>query len=244
VRLADRGLTPPDSWRDLPNRGVINRSPFVILVRKDNPKGIHDFSDLSVPGIGVIHPDPVTSGGANWALIAEYGAGARQHPGQPDAGYQMLLDIWGNIAGLGASARSARTQFENGFGDALVTYEQEALWDKARGKLKLDVVYPRSTVLSEHTLVMIDRNIAPNERAMVTEFVNFLWSEKAQQVFVKYGFRSVDDRLNTANSAFGKIQDPFLIDDFGGWPRAKREIIDNLWKNCAIKRIEYKNCRT
>ena len=137
-----------------------------------------------------------------------------------------------------ASARAARTQFDNGFGDSsLITYEQEALLDKVRGKLMLDVVNPHSTVLSEHTLVVIDRNIAPDERELVDAFINFLWSEKAQREFVKFGFRSVDDRLNDANPMFGKIPDPFLIEDFGGWTQAKRQIVDAIWKNRVLKEL-------
>ena len=69
-RLAGQGVIPPNSWRSLPYNGVVNRTPFVILVRKGNPKGIHDFVDLTRPGVRVVHPDPLTSGGANWAIIA------------------------------------------------------------------------------------------------------------------------------------------------------------------------------
>jgi sulfate/thiosulfate-binding protein len=236
-RLSAAGVVAPQSWRKLPNNGIVNRTPFIILVRPGNPKGIHDFADLTRPGIGVVHPDPLQSGGANWAIVAEYGAGQRAHPAQPEAGFEMVRGVWRNVVVQAPSARAARTQFESGFGDALITYEQEALWDKARGQLKLDVVYPHSTILSEHTLVVLDRNIAPAERALVNAFVAFLWSEKAQQLFVKYGFRSVDERLNAANTTFGKIEDSFLIDAFGGWSSAKRDIIDGVWKNRVLKEL-------
>ena len=85
-RLADAGVGPARSWRALPHEGVVNRTPFVILVRPGNPKGIRDFSDLARPGIRVVHPDPLTSGGAQWAIVAEYGAGARAAGGDPAAG--------------------------------------------------------------------------------------------------------------------------------------------------------------
>ena len=145
----------------------------------------------------------MTSGGANWAIVAEYGAGARQKPDRPELGYQLLLGIWRNVVAQAASARAARTQFENGFGDALITYEQEVLWDRAHGRLKGEIVYPRSTILSEHTLVEIERNIDPGERELIHAFVAFLWSEPAQRIFVENGFRSVDERLNTREPAFG-----------------------------------------
>ncbi len=238
-KLAERGVIAAGSWRRLPFGGVVNRTPFIILVRPGNPKNIRDLADLARPGVRVVHPDPLTSGGANWAIVAEYGAGARS--GAPDpvrAGHDLLLGIWKNVVAQAASARAARTQFENGFGDALITYEQEALWDRARGRLKAAVVYPRSTVLSEHTLVRIDRNIARRERELVDAFAAFLWSEEAQRIFVRYGFRSVNEPLNEENPAFGTIADPFRIADLGGWKRAKEEIVDSVWKNRVLEEMK------
>lgn len=234
-RIADAHIIPPEDWHRLPQRGVVNRTPFVILVRQGNPKNIRDFADLARPGIGVVHPDPFTSGGANWAILAEYGSAARG-PGGKAAGEQLLLGIWRNVVAQAASARSARTQFENGFGDALITYEQEAIWDRQHGKLKAEIVWPRSTVLSEHTLVVIDRNVAPKNRDLVEAFVDFLWSERAQRLFATSGFRSVDDRLN---ADFQKIGDAFSVDDFGGWKEAKREIIEAVWKGRVLKQIRH-----
>lgn len=236
-RLAEAGVVAPQSWQQLPHQGVVNRTPFIILVRPGNPKNIYDFADLTRPGIGVVHPDPLTSGGANWAIVAEYGAGVRQHPDQLEAGYQLLLGLWRNVVAQAASARAARTQFENGFGDALITYEQEALRDQALGRLKAEMIYPQSTILSEHTLAVIDRNIAPAERALIDAFVAFLWGETAQRLFVEYGFRSVDEPLNQANPAFGTIADPFLIADYGGWAHAKREIVDAIWRDQVLQEL-------
>ncbi len=229
-RLADAGVTEPGSWRRLPHQGIVNRTPFVALVRPGNPKGIRDFADLARPGVGIVHPDPLTSGGANWAIVAEYGAGSRAAGGDSAAGEQLLAGIWKNVIAQAASARAARTQFENGFGDALITYEQEALRDRDLGRLDADIVYPERTILSEHTLVKIDRNVEPDEEALVDAFVDYLWSEEAQKAFVEYGFRSVDEALNAANPGFGRIADPFLITDFGGWKAAKQDIVDGIWK--------------
>ena len=237
-KLAQAGVIPPESWRRLPFAGVVNRTPFIILVRPGNPKGIRDFRDLAAPGVRIVHPDPLTSGGANWAIAAEYGAGARGSADPLRAGHDLLLGIWKNVVAQAASARSARTQFENGFGDALITYEQEALWDRARGRLKADVVYPRRTILSEHTLVRIDRNIKRRDRDLVDAFLRFLWTDDAQRIFVKYGFRSVTEPLNEANPAFGSIEDPFRIADLGGWKRAKKEIVDSVWKDRVLAEMK------
>ena len=237
IRLVEAGVLSSETWRRLPHSGVLNRTPFVILVRPGNPKGIHDFADLARSNIGVVHPDPLTSGGANWAILAEYGAGARHSSAPAEAGYQLLLGIWRNVVAQAASARAARTQFENGFGDALITYEQEALRDLASSRLQAEIVYPSSTIFSEHTVVTVDKNIAATQRELVDAFVTFLWSDQAQSIFVKYGFRSVNEVFNHANSWFGRINDPFLVSDFGGWPRAKREIVDAIWKRRVLKEI-------
>jgi len=237
-KLAGAKVLPAGSWRALPFEGVVNRTPFVILVRPGNPKGIRDFADLAKPGVRIVHPDPMTSGGANWAIVAEYGAGARHGSDPAAAGHDMLLGVWKNVVAQAASARAARTQFENGFGDALVTYEQEAIFDLSRGKLQAEVVYPRSTVLSEHTLVRIDRNVSRRDQDLVDAFATFLFSEDAQRIFVRYGFRSVLEPMNSGNPRFGAIEDPFRIGDVGGWKRAKDEIVEKVWKNRVLEEIK------
>lgn len=237
-KLARAGVIAPESWKSLPSGGVVNRTPFIILVRPRNPKGIRDFRDLARPGVRVVHPDPLTSGGANWAIVAEYGAGARGSPDPARAGHDLLFGIWKNVVAQAASARAARTQFENGFGDALITYEQDAVFDRARGRLKAEIVYPRSTVLSEHTLVRVDRNIKRRERDLVEAFTRFLWTDEAQRIFVRYGFRSVIEALNNANPAFGSIEDPFRISDLGGWKRASEEIVESVWKRQVLAELK------
>jgi ABC-type sulfate transport system permease component len=175
-------------------------------------------------GIGVVHPDPATSGGANWSILAEYGAGVREAGGNAEAGERLLAGIWKNVVAQAASARAARAQFDQGFGDALVTYEQEPLWDRSRGKFRGEIVHPKRTILSEHTLVVIDKHIHPRDRAAVSRFTEVSLERRAQKIFVAYGFRSVREELNAANPAFGRIEDPFLVDAFGGWTQARRDV--------------------
>ncbi len=236
-RLSDSHLTGNQSWRCFPYNGVINRTPIIFLVRHDNPKGIHDFADLTRPGIKVVHPDPLTSGASNWAIVAEYGSAQRLNPDQPQAGHDLLFGIWRNVVARASSARAARTLFENGFGDVLVTYEQDVLSDCQHGRLRAEIVYPHSSILSDQTLVVIDKNVRPEERNLVDTWSAFLWSEQAQQIFVDSGFRSVKECLNEEKQDFGKIADLFQIEDFGGWGKAKRDIIDGVWKNQVLKEL-------
>jgi sulfate transport system substrate-binding protein len=237
-QLAAAKVIPDGSWRSLPQHGVVNRTPFVVLVRPGNPAQLHDFQDLARPGIKIVHPDPLTSGGANWAIVAEYGAGVRQPGAKPDAGKALLGGIWSNVVAQAGSARAARTQFENGFGDALITYEQELLVDRTRGKLQGEIIYPRSTIMSEHTLVVVSKNIDAAERPVVDAFVQFLWSDEAQRLFVKHGFRSVYEPLNAESPSFGRLADLFSIDDFGGWSKAKQEIVDEVWKKQVMQALK------
>lgn len=237
-RLTQAGTIKTATWKKLPHGGVINRTPFVILVRPGNPKKIYGFADMTKPGIQIVHPDPLTSGGANWAIVAEYGAAVRRPGAAPDDGKSMLLGIWRNVVAQASSARAAKTQFDNGFGEVLITYEQDAILSRSLGSVNFEIVYPRSTILSEHTLVVMDHNISRRNRDLVQAFIDFLWSEEAQRIFVEYGFRSVDEKITAAGKQFGHIEDPFYISDFGGWRLAKRNIIDELWKNEVLKEIK------
>jgi len=235
-RLVAENVLPGQTWRELPHAGVLNRTPFIIQVRPLNPLTITDYSDLTHPGIGIVHPDPLTSGGAQWAILAEYGAALRQTNDVEQAKTQ-LLGIWKNVVAQSSSARGARTQFDNGFGDALITYEQEPLRDRALGRLNADIVYPPATIMSEHIVVVLNKNIPGADKELVKAFVDFLWSDTAQIIFVDYGFRSVDEALNINNPAFGTISDPFKVADLGGWPTAKRDIIDGVWKEQILTEL-------
>ncbi|HLN98356.1 MAG TPA: sulfate ABC transporter substrate-binding protein [Pyrinomonadaceae bacterium] len=233
-KLKENGFVTSD-WHNLPYKGIINKTPFVILVKGANPKGIHDFPDLAKPGVKLIHPDPVSSGGAQWSILAMYGAElikSEKETGEPDQAraLQTLQGIWKNVFVTPASAREARTTFELGNGDALVTYELEGLLMKESGK-PVEIIVPKATIFSEHPVVAIDRNISPAKRAVVDAFIQYLWSDEAQQAFVKYHFYSVtNNALNEANKEFGHIEMPFTIEYFGGWDKAYPEVIEQIFK--------------
>ena len=236
ARLKEKGFVTSD-WRMSPNKGILNKTPFVILVRQGNPKGIHDFADLAKPGVRLIHPDPVSSGGAQWSVLAMYGSElvkSEKETGDQDRAraLQTLRAIWRNVISTPGSAREARTQFETGFGDALVTYELEGLLMKETGKTPLEVVNPKATIFSEHPAVVVDRNVTAAKRPVVDAFMQYLWSEEAQKAFVKYYYRSgIDPKLNDDNQHLAKIEMEFTIDYFGGWDRAYPEIIEGIFRD-------------
>ena len=241
-RLKQGGFITSD-WHALPRKGVVNKTPFVILVRKGNPKGIHDFNDLAKPGIRLIHPDPISSGGAQWSILAIYGSElvkSEKETGGADhaRALQILQAIWHNVFSTPASAREARTTFELGNGDALITYELDALLMKqGNAKVDAEIVIPEATIFSEHPAVVIDRNISPSDRPVIDAFMQYLWSEEAQRAFVKYNFRSsTDDALNQENKELATIKYPFTVDYFGGWDKAYPEVIEGVFRDLVQKR--------
>ncbi len=243
-RLQQAGLVTSD-WHQLPQHGIVNKTPFVILVRKGNPKGIHDFSDLAKPGIKLIHPDPISSGGAQWSILAIYGSElvkSKNQTGEPDRvrALQTLQAIWRNVMSTPASAREARTTFELGNGDALITYELDALMMKqGNTKVDADIVIPEATILSEHPAVVIDRNVSAIDREVIDAFMQYLWSDEAQRAFVKFNFRAAtNDALNQQNKELATIKYPFTVNDplIGGWDRAYPEIIEGIFRDQVQKR--------
>jgi sulfate transport system substrate-binding protein len=239
-RLA-QGQASTTDWSTFPNNGIVNKTPFVILVRKGNPKQITDFPDLAKPGVKVIHPDPVSSGGAQWSILSIYGSELKKseaESGEPDKtrALHTLQSIWKNVISTPGSAREARTQFETGYGDALITYELEGLLMKQVGA-DVDIVIPKSTIFSEHPALIIDRNVTAAEKPAVQAFLNFLWSDEAQKAFVKYYFRSVtNESFNDANTQLAKIEMPFTVEMFGGWDKAYPEVMEQIFRDQVQKK--------
>jgi sulfate/thiosulfate-binding protein len=239
-RLKQAGLVTSD-WHGLPQKGVVNKTPFIIIVRKGNPKGIRDFPDLARPGIRVVHPDPVSSGGGNWSILALYGSElvkSQKQTGEPDhaRALQMLQAIWRNVFTTPASAREARTTFELGNGDALVTYEVDALLMQEANS-SIEIVIPEATVLGEHLAVPIDRNISSNDRPIIDAFLHYLWSDEAQRAWVKNHFRSsTNEAFDKENKELATIKYPFTVDYFGGWEKASKEVIEGVFKDQVQKR--------
>ncbi|HMV46707.1 MAG TPA: substrate-binding domain-containing protein [Blastocatellia bacterium] len=233
-RHADRLIRPDVAradWHKLPHNGIVNRTPIVIVVRQGNPKRIRDFSDLGKPGVKVIHCDPTSSGAGQWSLLAIYGSEIAKSERRDDtrdeaAATDLLRKIWKNVITTPESARAARTQFERNEGDALVTYEMEALQMRQK-KQPIEIVMPQATVLCEHPVVIIDHRLNAQKYALVELFTRSLWDRPAQEAWTRAGFRSVLEELN---SKFQPIPLPFKAADFGGWKKVYKDVVEDVWK--------------
>jgi sulfate/thiosulfate transport system substrate-binding protein len=203
---------------------IVSYTPMVIATRAGNPAGLANWRDLAQPGLRVLHPDPRTSGAGAWGVLAEYGS-ALLESGSPADAQQQLEAIWGNVRALSPSARDALTLFELGAGDALITYEQDARLAQQRGA-PLEVVIPPRTILAQHVAVVVDRNVTPAERRVAQAFIGYLLSEAGQAALVRYHWRPAQPD----GSAMPPLQQPFTVQELGGWPRASAEVIDSVWQ--------------
>ncbi len=204
---------------------VIGSTPLVIVTRPSTPFGINNFADLSAANeLNLLHPDPNTSGVGEWALLAEYGS-AYLETGQVAAAEAQLKSIWQQVCLLAPSARAALTLFELGAGDALITYEQDALLAAARG-VPLKIIYPPRTILAQPLAVIVDQNIDRNERAAAQAFMDFLIGAEGQQIISQYYMRPVDN----SGADYQNLVEPFTVEDLGGWALAYTQLVEVLWR--------------
>jgi sulfate transport system substrate-binding protein len=223
--IAKAGLITHD-WKSGPNKGMVSDSVVAFAVRKGNPKGIKDWADLAQPGLQVLTPNPKTSGGAQWNILALYGAAKRgfvQGVAKDDdtAAANFLIAVLKNVAALDKDARTSITNFEKGIGDVAITYENEVLVGKAAGA-DYDLVIPHSTILIENPVALIDASVEKHgNRKAVEAFINFLFTKEAQTIFAQYGLRSVDAEVAKSTAAqFPAMPDQFTIEYFNGWKEA------------------------
>ena len=220
--LADAGLITHD-WKQATGGGFVTRSVVVIAYREGNPKQIRGLEDLKRADVQVIYPSPKTSGGAMWVVNTLYGAALKLsevRSGTPDpaAARQQLKDIQRRVQVMDKSGRMSVTTFENGIGDALLTYENEALLRQKQGR-PFPFVIPEATILIENPVALVDANVDRHgTRAVAEAFVAFLYTAASQQAFAEYGFRPVDPAVS-AEFAATYPQPPHLFDVryLGGW---------------------------
>lgn len=210
---------------------IIGCTPMVIVTREGNPANVADFTDLAKPGLRLLHAEPGRSGAGDWAVLAEFGSVYLAESDRRSAEVQ-LESIWNNIEVLGTSARATLTLFELGAGDALVTYEQDALFAADRG-ISLEIIMPPRTIIAQHVAVVIDANVTRTERMAAEDFLEFLLSESGADLLAQYHLRPpvIEDE------PYPEIQHPFTVEELGGWSQAYWELVEGNWERYLASRL-------
>lgn len=227
--LADRGLVAQDWARKFPNNAAPFYSTMVYLVRKGNPKQIKDWADLAKPGVKVIIPNPKTAGNGRYTYLAAWGSVLKKGGNEAQA-RELVGKIFKNVPILDAGGRGATTTFtQREIGDVLVTFENEVNLVRAEFGDKFDVVYPSISILAESPVAVVDKVVdRRNLRKQATGYLNFLYSEQAQDIIARHYFRPRSEKaFKKYNANFRQIS-LFTVDEvFGGWKAAQKKHFDD-----------------
>jgi sulfate/thiosulfate-binding protein len=223
-------------WKKQSYKGMVTNSVVVFVVRDGNPKKIKGWNDLIRPGVQVVTPNPFTSGGARWNVMAAYGAWRKQ--GKTDRQAQAnLLRLFRNVVVQDTSARASLNTFNSGKGDVLLAYENEAYFSRLQG-LNLQWVIPKQTILIENPIAVSKKSSAA-EREGANAFLRFLRTPTSQQVFADFGYRPVLKSVENANRRkFPTRPGLFTIDQLGlgGWEKVQKRFFDP--KSSIMARIQ------
>jgi sulfate/thiosulfate transport system substrate-binding protein len=229
-QVAKRAKLLPLNWQSrLPDNSAPYTSTIVFLVRKGNPKGIKDWNDLIKPGIGVITPNPKTSGGARWNYLAAWAWAKRQPGGSEASAKEYVRKLYANVPVLDTGARDATTTFvQRGIGDVLLAWENEAfLAIKEVGADKMQIVVPSLSILAEPSVAVVDQVALKHGTSKVaTEYLQHLYSKEGQEIIAKNFYRPRDpDVAKKYADQFPKLK-LVTIADFGGWTKASKDHFD------------------
>ena len=231
TRLVDAGIVGSD-WNQNQYKGIVTNSVVTLMVRPGNPKNIQTFDDLARDDVEVIDPNPATSGGARWNIMAIYGSQIAEGKSEAQA-QDFVKQVLANTSVQDDSARDSLNTFSGGKGDVLVGYENEAIQAKQEN-IDLDYVTPDSTILIQNPIAVTKD--APSE---AQKFLDFLYTDQAQQSFADAGFRPVVKSVADKNaSKFPTPSGLFTIDKFGGWSKVADPFFgDNGWVIQAEKEL-------
>ena len=228
-RIQNAGLITHD-WKAGDYRGIITTSIVSFAVREGNPMNIQDWEDLAQPGLEVLTPNPNTSGGAMWNILAVYGAALRGQiegvPGDdPQAAVDFLKEVLANVTVMDKAARDSILNFEKGIGDLAITYENEILVARGTGQT-YERVIPTSTILIENPVAIVDASVDKHGTREVAEaFLEFLYSERAQEIYAQHGLRVVNQNIAADfTQDYPPVEDLFTVDYFGGWDQIMSDI--------------------
>jgi sulfate/thiosulfate transport system substrate-binding protein len=219
TRLVDAGLVDRH-WNQSEHKGMVTESVVVFMVRKGNPKNVRSWDDLVTGDVEVLEPNPFTSGSAKWNIMAAYGAQLEQGR-SPEQAREYLAQLFENVPVLDKSAREALQTFSSGKGDVLLGYENEAILAQQQGQ-EVDYVVPDETILIENPVAVVNESDEPE---LAQSFVDFLYTDEAQEIFAAKGYRPVVDGVS-GGEEFPTPANLFEITRFGGWDKVNAEFFD------------------
>jgi sulfate transport system substrate-binding protein len=228
-RLVEEGEIVAKNWDQGQYKGIATDSVVVIMVRKGNPEGIKSFKDLQTKEVGIITPNPFSSGSARWNIMAVYGS-AIEEGKSPAQALEAVKTVLEKTEAQPGSGRDAFSAFSQGQGDVLLTYENEAIKAEKEGE-DVEYVIPPSTLKIE-TPIAVTKN-APEPAA--EDFLKFLWSDEGQELWAENGYRPVNPKLVDPKQ-FPTPENLFEISKFGGWGKVNEEFFDE--ETGSVAKIE------
>jgi sulfate transport system substrate-binding protein len=230
--IAEKGRALPMDWQKrLPNNSSPYTSTILFLVRKGNPKGIKDWSDLVRPGISVITPNPKTSGGARWNYLAAWGYALNTYGHDESKAKDFVTRLYKNVPVLDTGARGATMSFvQREMGDVLIAWENEAvLAMKESGAGKVEVVAPSISILAEPPVAWVDKVVDKRgTKALAQAYLEFLYTDEGQEIAVKHYFRPRLEAVAKKHANTFPVVKLFTIDEvFGSWKQAQKKHFDN-----------------
>ena len=229
--IAEKAKVLPTDWqKKLPQNSTPYTSTIVFLVRKGNPKGIKDWGDLVKPGVGIITPNPKTSGGARWNYLAAWAWAKHQAGGNDTKAQEFVRQIYKNTKVLDSGARGSTTTFaERGIGDVLLAWENEAHLALREQPGKFEIVTPSLSILAEPPVAIVEKNVEKHGTKYLAQgYLNFLYSPLGQEIAAKNFYRPRNDKVLAKYSNVFKPLKLVTIDkEFGGWDKVQKAHFEN-----------------
>ena len=223
--IQQSGLIAQGWQKRLPQNSAPYTSTIVFLVRKGNPKGIKDWSDLVKPGTAVITPNPKTSVGARWNYLAAWEYAKRQPGGNDAKARDFVAQLYRNVPVLDSGARGATTTFvQRGIGDVLLAWENEAYLALTEAKDKVEIVTPSLSILAEPPVAIVDKNVdKKGTRAVAEAYLQYLYSPEGQEIAARHHYRPRDPKVAENHKGQFATVTLFTVDQaFGGWQAAQK----------------------
>lgn len=223
-------LLPPNWQKKLPNNSTPYTSTIVFLVRKGNPQGIKDWGDLVKPGVGIITPNPKTSGGARWNYLAAWAWAKHQPAGNDAKAQEFVRKIYKNTKVLDSGARGATTTFaERGIGDVLLAWENEAHLAIREQPGKLEIVTPSLSILAEPPVAIVEKNAEKDGNLNLAKaYLNYLYSPAGQEIAAKNFYRPRNASvLKKYATTFKPLKLVTIDKEFGGWTKVQKQHFEN-----------------